>query len=123
MKVPGFLARQFYVVGSLRNTDSGFALEARNPLGDGTIVGVGRLAVDGRAIEAADVWALREGDPEAIRSSDVTTAHPIQVRQGDKVTLQVAGPALAPGEHRLEVELVELNLGALQLSVSDRLAG
>ncbi len=121
MKVPGFLARQFYVVGSLRNTATGFALDARNPLGDGTIVGVGRLAVDGSAIEAADVWALREGDAERIRSSEVSRTHPIQVRQGDKVTLEVRGPALAPGEHLLEVELVELNLGTLRLSVRDHL--
>jgi hypothetical protein len=39
------------------------------------------------------------------------------------VTLLVEGSRLEPGEHRLEVELDELNLGRLRFSVRDRLSG
>ena len=50
MNIPGFLARQFYVSGSLRNTDTGWELQAHNPMGDGTLVGVGTIKVDDTVI-------------------------------------------------------------------------
>ncbi len=121
LNVPGFLVKQFYVSGSLRNTDSGFALQARNALGDGTLIGVRRLAVDGSEIPAEALTAVRQSDSAVFRASDVSQQHPIRVHQGDRVTLEVRGWRLRPGEHRLEVELVELNLGLLRLSVKDRL--
>ncbi|MDP8904501.1 MAG: hypothetical protein M3N29_04180 [Chloroflexota bacterium] len=121
MNVPGFIARQFYVAGSLRNTPDGFELQAHNPMGDGVLVGVGRLRVDGREIPADAVTATRTGGEERYRVADVSRASPIHVRKGDRVTFHVAGPQLDPGEHRLEVELHELNLGVLRLSLSDRL--
>ena len=65
MNVPGFIARQFYVTGSLRNEPTGFRLEAHNPMGDGILVGVGRLAVDGMAIPPETVTATRSGSDDA----------------------------------------------------------
>jgi len=122
MQVPSFMARKFYVAGSLRNTAGGFSLQAQNPLGSGTLVGVGTISVDGHAIPPEAVSALREGEAEPIRAIDLSRLHPIRVAVGDRVTLQVAGDHLASGEHKLEVELHELNLGALRFSISDRLA-
>ena len=52
MRVPGFLARQFIVRGSLRNTPTGFTVRAQNPLADGLLVGIRRISVDGVAVEA-----------------------------------------------------------------------
>jgi hypothetical protein len=121
MNVPGFIARQFYVTGSLRNTADGFELEAHNPLGNGTLVGVGQLRVDGRDLPPEAVTAHRPGNP-AVRAADVSRTNPIRVNQGDRVALRVAGEPLAPGRHELEVELFELNLGRLAFSISDRLA-
>lgn len=123
MQVPSFLARQFYVAKSLRNTPTGFQLQARNPLGGGTLVGVLRLAVDGRPIAVEAVSARREGEETAMHAADVSRLRPIKVAIGDVITLHVEGEQLAPGAHRLEVELLELNLGALRLSISDELAG
>lgn len=123
MDVPGFLVRQFYVKGSLRNSAGGFELQARNPVGEGALVGVGRLAIDGQVISPESVRALREGDDAPIQASEVSLQRPIRVRQGDRVTLLVEGPRLERGEHRLEVELDELNLGRLRFSVRDRLSG
>ena len=122
MQVPSFMARKFYVAGSLRNTPGGFSLQAQNPLGGGTLVGVGALSVDGRPIPLEAVSALREGESEAIRAADLSRFHPIKVAVGDRVTLEVSGERLAGGEHKLVVELFELNLGALRFSISDRLA-
>ncbi len=122
MDVPGFLAKQFYVAGSLRNTATGFRLEARNPMGSGTLVGIGRLAVDGQAIEASAVSALRADDPTPIQAASVDKFHPIRVQKGDHVALLVTGSPLAPGQHKLEVELYEVNLGLLRLAITDDVA-
>ena len=122
MNVPGFIARQFYVNGSLRNESTGFRLEAHNPMGDGVLVGVGRLAVDGLPIPPEAVTATRTGSDEIFRAADVSRTTPIQVKRGDRVTFHVAGRQLTSGQHRLEVELFEVNVGQLRLSLTDRLA-
>jgi hypothetical protein len=122
VEVPSFLAQQFYVVGSLRNTPDGFELQARNGMGDGTLTGVGPLSVDGREIPVEAVSAVRAADDIPLRAVDVSRTNPIKVRKGDRVTLRVAGEGLAPGEHELRVQLIELNLGALRFSVRDTLA-
>ena len=121
MNIPGFLARQFYVAGSLRNTESGWELQAQNPMGAGTLIGVGRMRVDGRDIPAETVSARRSGDADAIKAIDVSSTRPVSVFKGDRVTLQVEGEPLSAGEHRLDVELVEVNLGRLSFSITDRI--
>ena len=123
MRIPGFIARQFYVEGSLQNTPNGFQLQAQNPMGSGVLTGVGQLRVDGREIDPSSVTAQREGDPEPMSARDVSPANPVNVAKGDRVTLHVVGAQLNPGEHQLEVELTELNLGALSFAISDRVAG
>ena len=123
MQVPGFIARQFYVKGSLRNTANGFQLEAQNPLGDGTLVGLGRVSVDERIIPADAIAAFRHGDPAPLEATSLSRERPIAVRKGDRVVLSVRGSQLAPGDHRLEVELHERDLGALRFSLTDHLSG
>jgi hypothetical protein len=122
MKVPSYLARQFYVQGSLRNTPTGFQLEAHNPLGSGVLVGIGRLAVSGREIPKEALTAQRHGDDTELRATDLSRRNPIRVRKGDRVTLRVEGEPLAPGDHILEVELYEINFGRLRFTLTDRLA-
>jgi len=123
MQVPGFIARQFYVRGSLRNTSDGFELQAHNPLGDGTLTGVGMIAVDGVRVPVDAISALRDGDRDPITATDLGPTSPILVRKGDRVTLRVRGPQLAGGDHDLEVELHERDLGALTFRLTDRLSG
>ncbi len=122
MKVPSFMARQFYVQGSLRNTPTGFQLEAHNPLGSGVLVGIGRINVGGREIPREAVTARRHGEDVELRAADVSTRNPIRVEKGDRITLRVEGDQLAPGDHILEVELTEINLGRLSFTLTDRLA-
>jgi len=123
MRIPGFIARQFYVAGSLRNTDGGFQLQAQNPMGDGVLVGVGQMRIDGRDISPDSVTAQRPGVPTPIRATDVSATNPVEVSRGDHVTLHVSGPSLALGEHELEVELFERNMGQLSFAISDTVAG
>lgn len=123
MKVPGFIARQFYVAGSLRNTPTGFELQAQNPMGNGVLTGVGQLSVDGKQIDPATVTAQRPSDPQPMSAHEVSPSNPVEVTKGDRVTLHVNGPQLSPGSHELDVSLTELNLGELSFSISDTVAG
>ena len=58
MRVPDFLVRQFYVPGSLRHEGDGFSLQARNGMGDGTLVGIGAVGgpteLAGRLVEMGE---------------------------------------------------------------------
>jgi hypothetical protein len=119
VNVPGFIARQFYVQGSLRNADGGWELQAHNPISDGLLVGVGSMSVDGKPI-APDAVSARRPDGEVIRATNISRTNPVKVAKGDRVTLHVAGSPLAPGEHKLEVALYEINLGLLSFTISDR---
>jgi hypothetical protein len=110
-----------YVAGSLRNDPGGFSLQARNPLGDGTLTRIGRISVDGQTIAPEAVSATREGDPTTYRAADVSPRSPVTFRRGDVVTFHVAGWRLEPGEHALELEVDELDLGHITLTVRDRL--
>jgi hypothetical protein len=119
MRVPDFLVRQFYVAGSLQHEGDGFRLEARNGIGDGTLVGIRRLSVDGQAIDLASITATRAGDERVFRASEVSHRQPVSFRRDDVVTFHVAGFPLASGEHQFEVEIIELDAGMLTLSLRD----
>ena len=123
MRVPGFLARQFIVAGSLSNTPTGFTVQARNPIGDGMLVDISHISVDGVVVEPAAITATRDGEDTVHRAEDVSRAAPVAFRKGDQVTFHVAGLLLEPGNHVLEVDLVELNIGEVSIGITERLAG
>ncbi len=120
MRIPDFLVRQFYVAGSLQHEGNGFRVQARNGMGDGTVVGIGTIKVDGNVIDAAAITATRAGDDTVHRAADVSPRAPVSFSRGDVVTFHIADHALAPGEHRFEVDVYEVNLGVLSLSLKDK---
>lgn len=123
MRIPGFLARQVYVSGSLANEPDGFRLQARNGIGDGVLVGIGRIRVDEQAIDPRQISAQRDGEDAIYRAVDISPEQPVTFRRGDVVTFHVAGWQLEPGDHDLEVELHERSLGWLTVAVRDSLPG
>ena len=123
MRVPDFLVRQFYVSGSLQHEGGGFRLQARNGMGDGTLVGIGSVVVDGTVIDPTAITATRAGDDVVYRATDVSRTSPVAFGRGDVVTFHVADHRLSPGEHRFEVEIFERNLGQVQLSLKDTVRG
>jgi hypothetical protein len=122
VRVPGFIVGQFYVGGSLRNAGDGFELQARNPMGDGSLVGIQRIAVDGTTIEPTAVTARRDGSDEVIPATAVSRQTPVIFRKGDAVTFHISGHTLSAGKHKLELEIVERDAGLLQLSLEDKLS-
>jgi hypothetical protein len=122
LRVPPFLVRRFYVAGSLRNTPSGFSLQAHNELGDGMLVGVRRISVDGTPVPLDAVRAERDGSGETLRAADISRTQPIPVRRGERVTLVVEGQHLSAGDHALEVDLIERDLGGLELAITEAVA-
>jgi hypothetical protein len=119
MRVPDFLVRQFYVKGSLQPEGDGFRLQARNGMGDGTLVGISRVTMDGQQIEPSSISAQLVGSDTVHQAADVSRAAPVSFSRGDVVTFRIAGYPLTPGEHRFEVEIYEVNLGLVQLALKD----
>jgi hypothetical protein len=119
MRVPDFMVRQFYISGSLQHEGDGFRIQARNGMGDGTLVGIGTITVDGVAVDPAAVSATRAGDDTVHGAADISRAAPVSFSRGDVVTFHIAGHPLGAGEHRFDVEIYELNLGLLSLSLKD----
>jgi hypothetical protein len=119
MKVPDFLVRQFYVGGSLQHEGNGFRVQARNGMGDGTIVKIGRISVDDTDIDAANITATLDGQDAVHRAADVSQRAPVAFSRGAVVTFHIADHPLEKGEHRFEVEIYEVNLGLLTLALKD----
>jgi hypothetical protein len=88
-------------------------------MGDGTLVGIGRVIVDGVTIDPERISATRAGDDTVYRAVEVTRTSPVSFGRGDVVTFHIAGHPLTHGEHRFEVEIFELNVGSLQLTLKD----
>jgi hypothetical protein len=122
MRVPGFMVKQFYVAGSLRNANGGFELQARNPMGDGHLTSIREFQVDGTKVDPSAVSAIRAGDATWTPATAVSAATPVLFRKGDAVTFHVAGITLSPGRHRLDLDLVERDLGQLLLTLEDNVA-
>ena len=86
MRVPDFMVRQFYVSGSLQHEGDGFRIQARNGMGDGTLVGIGSITVDGVAVDPAAVTATRAGEDVVHRAAGISRAAPVSFGRGDMVT-------------------------------------
>ena len=122
MRVPDFMVRQFYVAGSLQHEGSGFRVKAKNGMGDGMLVGIGRISVDGTTIDPGTISATRDGDDTVHRADEISRAAPVAFSKGDVVTFHITDHALTDGEHAFEVEIYELNLGLVTLALKDRVA-
>ena len=123
MRVPDFLIRQFYVSGSLQHEGDGFRIQARNGMGNGTIVGIAKISVDGQTIDPANISATLDGSDVVHQAADVSPAAPVAFSKGDVVTFHISDHTLSPGEHRFEVEIYEVNLGLVSLALKDKVRG
>jgi hydroxymethylglutaryl-CoA reductase (NADPH) len=121
MFVPKAILKALYTNGSLANTDEGFRFELKNRLLDAKLVGVRRVAVDGRDVPL-DGAHLVTGDGRVVRSDEVSAAAPLDFELGDTFDVRLRAAPLAPGTHALEIEFEAQPVGTLTLAVEDGVA-
>jgi len=116
--IPSFLLKKLYVKGSFKNTPTGFELALRNTLAPGTLIGISPPQIDGRDI-LLDHVLTATGDDAPVRASDITLASPHQFPLNVVVKFQVQDQPLAPGKHRVTVQLNTKEAGELKIDAED----
>lgn len=116
--IPTFLLKKLYVKGSFKNTPTGFELALRNTLAPGTLIGISPLQIDGRDIPL-DKILFAAGDAAPVRASDVSPASPRQFPLNVVVKFQVQDQPLAPGSHRVAVQVNTKEAGELKIDAED----
>ncbi|MDE3091907.1 MAG: hypothetical protein KGJ80_21250, partial [Chloroflexota bacterium] len=115
---PAFLLRKLYVKGSFKNTPTGFQLALKNTLAPGTLIGISPLQIDGRDVPL-DKILITAGDAASVRASEITLtsarAFPLNV----VVKFQVEDQPLAPGPHRVTVQVNTKEAGELRIDAED----
>ena len=115
------MLKQLYTRESLRATDDGFAFQLKNRLLAAKLVGVRRVAVDGRDVPL-DGAQLVTGDGRVFGTGDVSADSPLEFDLGDTFDVRLRGERLAPGPHAILIEFDAQPFGALTLDVEDTLA-
>lgn len=124
MFIPRYLLRQLYVKGSLENVDingdgvlDGAKIKLRNTLGGGTVRGRLRAIIDGEEVPPERI--LIEFKGERMRASEAA-GRSMYVAVGDEIDIFFElGKALAPGEHKIELELDVQELGPVGFDFTD----
>ncbi len=116
--VPSFLLKKLYVKGSFKNTPTGFELSLRNTLAPGTLIEFGPLQIDGRTIPL-DKLFITAGDATPVRASDISPTKPQNFPLNVVVKFQVEDQPLAPGNHRVTVQVNTKEAGELKIDAED----
>ncbi len=125
--IPDMLLSKLYVKGSLSNSPAGFRFSIRNLVGTGTVTGIHcfEVAEGGEACSAANMTddlevILPNGQSQSAKS--ITHESPLVLAEGTIITLYVPGAKLCPGRHNLRLGLGTVELGDLEIKVSDEVA-
>jgi hypothetical protein len=116
---PSMLA-QLFVKNSLKNTDAGFQFKLRNVIDSGTVAGMGPLVVDETSYPTSQYRLKTSG--RDMQADQISYAQSVPVWQGAEITVSVDGAALAAGEHKITMQILTLEAGRLQFTVSDTIA-
>ncbi len=84
----------------------------KNTLANSTITGLA-MQLDSRALAPN---SIRIG---AIRASDISSDHPHAFALNQSVILQVESAPLAPGAHKIAIEVETIEAGVLKIEVED----
>ncbi len=76
MLIPSLLLKKLYTLGSLKNTPSGVEFAIKNRLSDAELVGLVRIAVDGRDVPL-NALRLTMEDGRVLTPSQITPAQPL----------------------------------------------
>jgi hypothetical protein len=116
--VPAFLLKKLYVKGSFKNNRTGFELALRNTLAPGTLISISPLKIDGRDIPLERIL-VAAGDAAPVRASDISLATPRLFPLNVIIKFQVEDQPLAPGPHRVTVQVNTKEAGELKIDAED----
>ena len=116
--IPSFLLKKLYVKDSFQNDSDGFKFALRNSLAPGTIIGFSRLEIDGRTI-SLDHLFITIGSAQPVRASELSLTNPRLFPLNTIVGLRVQDQPLAPGKHRVLVQVNTKEAGELKIDAED----
>lgn len=119
--IPSMLLKKLYTLRSLKNTDTGAQFAIKNRLSDAELVGVVRIAIDGKPM-ALDRVRLDLADGRALAPAEVNTSHPLPFPLSSIVTIQTEEPALDLGKHEIDLAFEARPFGELHFKVEDTIA-
>jgi hydroxymethylglutaryl-CoA reductase (NADPH) len=119
MKIPALILRQLYTFGSLANTVGGARFQLKNRLSDARLRRLRGLRLDDEELAPADVRLVLE-DGREFGADGLPDELPFALR--DTVTVIAEGRELAPGQHRIGVDMEVAPYGRLRFEVTDAIA-
>jgi hydroxymethylglutaryl-CoA reductase (NADPH) len=105
---------------SLRHADGGVSFSVKNRLSPATVVGISRVAIDGRDVPN-DKGTVICGNAAPMLLSQISPEIPIDFPLGDMLIFKLGMEPLSEGEHNIEVDFQTRPFGQLKLKVSDAL--
>ena len=121
MLIPSLLLKKLYTLGSLKNTPSGVEFAIKNRLSDAELVGLLRIAIDGRDTPLSALHLTLE-DGRALTADQISPAQPLAFALRAVVAVRADIPALADGKHTLAITFESRPFGKLQFSVEDAIS-
>lgn len=118
--IPNFVLKKLYVKESLRNTPAGTEFSLVNNVANATATRFYGLRVD-RVPCPLERLVVVLPDGEARPLAEVLPEAPLPLAVGMAVTLRLTGESLQPGRHDLHLRFRVLELGDLEVEVSDTL--
>jgi alpha-galactosidase len=119
--LPQFLLKRLYVSRSLANDTDSCQFILRNAIGHATLLRVYGLDVDGTSHPAEAVSVILP-DGVARKADTITEEAPLPIGTGVSLVFRLAGVVLAPGGHLLKLRILTRELGALDISISDKVS-
>ena len=118
MIIPSMLLKKLYTLGSLRNADSGVQFAVKNRLSDVELIGVRKVAIDGKELPL-DSLQLLLNDGRVLAPAQISAATPLAFPLRSPITVQTQLPALPKGKHEIELGFEAKTFGKLQFKVDD----
>jgi hydroxymethylglutaryl-CoA reductase (NADPH) len=106
MFVPSLMLRQLFTNGSLRNVPEGVRFSIKNRLSDAALVGLSRVAFNGRDVPPDSLHLLVEGGLR-VAPSQVSPATPVDFPLRRTVDIVARVPHLPEGRHEIELGFEE----------------
>ena len=119
--IPSFVLKKLYVKGSLRSEEEGFALDIKNTIAPGTLLGITGLTLDGETVPLAQVQVVPDAGV-ARPAAAISAEEPLSFPVGATFSLVATGRSLVPGKHQLQIGVVVKDVGPLEIPVADELA-